>query len=328
MFDGFGPVDTLRVAEVPDPEPRDDQVRIAVRAAAINPLDWHFLTGLPLIGRPMMGGVRRPSIRRIGADVAGVVDRVGAAVTRFEVGDEVFGMVDELPHQRLDLGSCAEYVCVSESGLEPKPAGLGFEQAAAVPVAAITALQGLRDVAELRAGQQVLVNGASGGIGTFAVQLAKHFGAAVTGVCSTANVELVRSLGADEVIDYRRDDFTRADARFDVVLDNVGNRKLSDCRRVLRPTGTYVANFGQPERRWSGPFVAMARVVALDRFSRQRLVLLNQTRKVDDLAHLARLLDERTLVSVIDRTYELDEVPAAMRHLENGHARGKIVITI
>src|SRR5262245_38572179 len=248
VFDRYGSVDQLRVQDVAAPTSSDEQVRVAVRAASINPLDWHFLTGLPMIGRPMMGGVLRPSIRRIGADVAGVVDTIGAAVTRFEPGDEVFGMVDgDVDHQSLDLGSCAEYVCVSQQWLERKPACVTFEEAAAVPVAAITALQGLRDVAELHSGQQLLINGASGGVGKSAVQLGRHFGGEVTGVCSTANVELVRSLGADSVVDYMRDDFADGDQRYDAVLDNVGNRRVSDYRRVLRAGGTYVASYGQPE---------------------------------------------------------------------------------
>ena len=197
-----------------------------------------------------------------------------------------------------------------------------------MPVAAITALQGLRDVARLRTGQQLLVNGASGGVGTFAVQLGKHFGAEVTGVCSTANVELVRSLGANSVVDYMREDFTSGDQRYDVLLDNVGNRRLSDCRRVVRAGGTYVASFGQPEHRWLGPFVAMGRIIVLDRLTGQHLVLLNQTRKIDDLGFLARLLDAGTLVVVIDRAYPLAEIREAMRYLGRGHARGKVVITV
>ena len=329
VFDRYGPVDQLRLQDVTDPVPNSEQVRVAVRAASINPLDWHFLTGLPVIGRPMMGGVLRPATRRLGADLAGVVDAVGTAVTRFAPGDEVFGMVDGgVENQRLALGSSAEYVCVSQQWLERKPSRLTFEEAAAVPVAAITALQGLRDVAGLRAGQQLLVNGGSGGVGTFAVQLGKYFGAEVSGVCSTANVELVRSLGADSVVDYMREDFASGDRRYDVVLDNVGNRRLSDCRRVLRAGGTYVASFGEPEHRWLGPFAAMARIAVLDRFTGQHLVMLNQTRKVDDLGFLAGLLDAGTLVVVIDRTYPLAEVRDAMLYLERGHARGKVVLTV
>lgn len=329
VFDRYGPVDAVRLEDVPEPVPGEGQVRVAVRAASVNPLDWHFVTGLPVIGRPMMGGAFRPSVRRVGADLAGVVDAVGTGVTRFRVGDEVFGRVDGAgKHDRLALGSCAEFVCVGQPWVERKPDRVSFEEAAAVPLAAITALQGVRDIGALRPGQGLLINGASGGVGPFAVQLGKHFGADVTGVCGTANVDLVGSLGADTVVDYTRDDFTVTDRRYDVILDNVGNRKLSDCRRVLRDRGTYVASFGQPEHRWVGPFGAMARLAVRNRFTGQRLVTLDQKRRPDDLGFLAGLLASGALIAVIDRAYALADTAEALRYLGDGHARGKVVITI
>jgi NADPH:quinone reductase-like Zn-dependent oxidoreductase len=329
-FDGYGSSEVLRLEDVESPDPRPDEVRIRVRAASINPYDWHFMTGLPIIGRPMIGGWRSPTILRIGADVAGEVEDVGASVTRFDVGDEVFGMVNggTADDPQLELGSCAEFVCVSERWLESMPEGLNFEEAAAVPVAAITALQGLTHIGALQAGQKVLINGASGGVGTYAVQIAKALGAEVTGVCSTPNLELVESIGADHVIDYTKDDFAARPECHDLLLDNVGNRSLGDCRRALTPDGTYLASFGQPAHRWVGPMVKLLRMAILNRFVSQTMIQLDQVRNAADLGTIAAMIEDGAIASIIDRTFGLDAVGAALDHLEQGHARGKVVITI
>jgi NADPH:quinone reductase-like Zn-dependent oxidoreductase len=330
VFEEYGDADVLRYEEVATPSIGDDEVLVRVRAASINPYDWHFMTGLPYLGRVQQGGLRRPANHRLGADLAGVVASVGSHVTAFRAGDEVFGEVGgEMPGQpRLELGSCAEYVRVGEYGLVGKPANVSFEEAAAAPLAAVTALQGLRDYGRVKPGDKVLINGASGGVGTYAVQIAKAFAAEVTGVCSAKNVELVRSLGADHVYDYTTEDFTTSGRRYDVVLDNVGNRSLADCRRVLAPTGTYIASFGRPENRWVGPLLQIAKTLIAARFTKQELVLLSQDRKPTDLQVLADLMAEGKVTSVIDRSFPLPEVPAAMRHLSDGHVAGKVVITV
>ena len=315
----YGPPAFLRVALVDRPTPADDRILVKVHAAAVNPLDWHYMRGEPYIMR-MDTGLGRPAESRLGVDFAGTVEAVGSKITRFKPGDEVFGG---------RTGAFAEYVVVSErSAVAAKPAGTGFEQVAALPIAAITALQALRDKGELRAGEKVLINGASGGVGTFAVQLAKHFGAEVTGVCSTRNVDLVRSIGADHVIDYTREDFTRGEQRYDVVIDNVGNHSLLAVRRVLAPDGRYVIVGGPSEGKWLGVMMTPLKAYLLAPFVKQKVSFMLARLNAADLALLADLIQAGKLTPVIDRRYSLDEVPEAIEYLETGRARGKVIIDI
>ena len=262
----------------------------------------------------------RPKVNGPGADLAGQVEAVGKNVTRFRPGDEVYGEVA--------TGALAEYICVPEDAAVIKPTNLTFEQAAAVPMGALTALQGLRDHGRIEQGQQVLINGASGGVGTFAIQIAKSFGAEVTGVCSTRNEDLVRSIGADRVIDYTREDFTEGGQRYDLMLDNVGNRSLSECRRVLRPKGVYLSSFGQPENLWLGPVAQLLKMMALSAFVSQSLRSFVATRRQEDLLLMNELLEAGKVIPVIDRTYPLTEVAEAFRYLAEGHARGKVAIIV
>jgi len=301
---------------------------VRVRAASVNPYDWHLLTGLPYIGRLQMG--LRPKVNRLGGDLAGVVEAVGANVTWLRQGDEVFGMVDgAVPgHLMLDLGSFAEYVCVTEDSVAPKPANLTFEQAAAVPLAGWTALHAIRETGKAQPGQRVLINGASGGVGTFAVQIAVSFGAEVTGVCSTRNVDKIRSIGASTVVDYTREDFTRGEPRYDLMLDNVGNRSLSDCRRVLKSEGLYLASFGRPENRWLGPVAQLLAMRLSSPFVRQEMVELSPERTNEVLRCLKGLIEAGEVTPVIDRTYPLIETPEAIRYVGEGHERGKVVISV
>jgi len=315
----YGSPDVLQLQEVDKPVVNDDDVLVRVRAASANPYDWHFMTGRPYIMR-IQSGLLKPKVNGLGADLAGQVEAVGKNVTQFRPGDEVFGEVD--------AGSFAEYVCVSEDSVVLKPANLTFEQAAAVPMAALTALQGLRDAGRIQPGQKVLINGASGGVGTFAVQIAKSFGAEVTGVCSSRNVDMVRSIGADDVIDYTREDFTRGGQRYDLMLDNVGNRSLSECRRVLNPKGVYLASFGHRENRWLGPFARLIRMFVLSPFVSQKMASLSAKRTKEVLLDLKALIETGEVTPVIDRTYPLSEVPEAIQYLAEGHARGKVVITV
>lgn len=314
----YGSPDVLRLGDVAAPVLADDRVLVRVVAVSVNPVDWHTMRGQPFLVR-LSDGLRRPKSSQLGADVAGVVEAVGSAVTSVRVGDQVFGM---------SFGTFAEYVAVSEAAVVPKPANLGFEEAAAVPVAAITALQGLRDRGRLRPGQRVLVNGASGGVGTFAVQLARVLGAAsVTGVTSTGNIELVRSIGADAVVDYTRDDFTRSGDRYDVIFDGVGNRSLSDFRRVLAPGGTVVL-CGAGSHRRMGPVLRFLEGVVRTRTSRQTFMPFLAHGDTDDLRYLAGLLEAGTIRPVIDRRYPFAELPEAIRYIEAGHARGKVVVSL
>ena len=314
----YGSPDVLELEEIDTPVAGDDQVLVRVQAASVNPVDWHRMRGLPNFMRASEG-LTKPKNPGLGADVAGRVEAVGGNVTQFQPGDEVFGM---------SIRTLAEYVCVSDQGVVPKPAILTFEQAAAVPVAAITALQGLRDKGRIEAGQQVLINGAAGGVGTFAVQIAKAFGAEVTGVCSTRNVDLVRSIGADHVIDYTQEDFTRNGQRYDLIFDSAGYRSLSDCRRVLGPDGILVI-VGAGDGRSSLRIMArMLKALFVSRFGRQKLVPLMAKRNRDDLIVLKELIEAGKITPVIDRSYPLSEVPEAIRYLEEGHARGKVVITV
>ncbi|WP_433526522.1 NAD(P)-dependent alcohol dehydrogenase [Nocardia pseudovaccinii] len=318
----FGPPEQLTLTDIDQPVPADDEVLVRVRATSVQPYDWHFLRGEPYIARLMGGGVglRKPSIAILGADVAGVVEAVGKAVTGFQPGDEVFAL--------LKGGGFAEYVCVRESELAPKPKNLSFEQAAAVPLAANTALVALRDEGRIQAGQRVLINGASGGVGTFAVQLAHAFGAVVTGICGTRNTELIRSLGADAVIDYTAADFTRNGQRYDLLVDIAGTRSMSACRRALTAKGTYVA-VGGPAGRWVQPAGRMFAALALAPFISQRVALAEVTRCTrnrENLLALTELIEDGKITPVIDRTYPFTEIPAAVRYQEEGHATGKVVV--
>ena len=274
------------------------------------------MRGTPYFLR-MMAGLLKPKQTRLGLDVAGQVEAVGRNVTQLKPGDEVFGGC---------RGSFAEYACAPESALVVKPDNLTFEQAAAVCGAALTALQALRDKGRIQPGQKVLINGASGGIGTFAVQIAKAFGADVTGVCSTRNVDMVRSIGADRVIDYTQEDFTTGEQLYDVLLDSVGSHPLSACRRVLKPNGIYIVN-GGPEGRWLGPLTRGIKARLLSRFVSQNLVMFLTRRSKEDLIIMRDLIEAGKVTPVIDRRYELSEVPEAIRYLEEGHARGKVVVT-
>jgi len=312
----------LKLENIEKPTPSDDQILVKVRAASVNPLDWHFIEGTPKIMRAMGVGLRKPKDTRLGVDFAGTVEAVGKDVTQFKPGDEVFGGRD---------GAFAEYVCPrANRAVAIKPANITFEQAASVPIAAITALQGLRDKGHVQPGQTVLINGASGGVGTFAVQIAKSFGADVTGVCSTRNVDMVRSLGADHVIDYTKEDFTKGDQRYDVVLDNVGTQPLSGFRRVLTPKGIYVmiGGGGPNDSQWIGPFGRVINTVVLSPFMSQKMGMMMADLNHNDLTILADMMQSGKVKPVIDRTYKLSEVPDAIRYLEQGHARGKVVITV
>jgi NADPH:quinone reductase-like Zn-dependent oxidoreductase len=318
VYERYGSPDVLELKEIDRPEPKDDQVLVKVHAASVNPVDWHSMRGVPSLVR-LGGGLRKPKDTGLGADVAGRVEAVGKAVTEFQPGDEVFGMT---------IKTLAEYVCVSAEGVVPKPDNLTFEQAAAVPVAAITALQGLRDKGQIKPGQKVLVNGASGGVGTFAVQIAKSFGAAVTGVCSTRNLEMVRSIGADQVIDYTREDFTRKGQPYDLILDAAGYSSLADCRRVLASDGTLVLVGAGDGRSMIRIGARLFKALLWSRFGRQKFVFFVAKRTKDDLVFLKELLEAGKVVPVIDRQYSLAEVPEAIRYLEAGHAQGKVVITV
>lgn len=314
----YGAPDVLTLAQVAKPTPADDQLLVKVHAAALNPLDWHMMRGSPYIMR-LSSGLGTPKDARVGVDFAGTVEAVGKSVTRFKPGDEVFGGAD---------GAVAEYVVVRESrGVTLKPANMSFEQAASVPVAAVTALQGLRDKGGIKAGQKVLINGASGGVGTFAIQIAKHYGADVTGVCSTRNVELVRSLGADHVVDYTQEDFTQGSEQYDIILDNVSNRSLSDLRRVLKPTGHLVI-VGAEKGDWIGPFMPVIRASVVAPFVEQKMGFFIARLDPADLKLLGDLMQTGEMTPVIDRRYAFDEAAKAMEYLEAGRARGKVIVNI
>ena len=314
----YGSPDVIEVRDLDKPEPADDEVLVRVRAASLNRADWYSLGGRPWIARPM-SGLRRPKSDRLGTDFAGTVEAVGRDVTTFRPGDEVFGGRD---------GALAEYVCVREErAIAHKPASVTFEQAGAVGVAGLTALQGLRDKGGVEPGQQVLVNGASGGVGTFAVQVAKALGAEVTGVCRTGNIELVRSLGADHVVDYTRDDFTRSERCYDLVFDVAGSRPWSQLKRVLEPEGRIVLVGGSMSNRLLGPLGHVVKVsLATMRGSRSSVFFIAKFEQAD-LEILHRLLAEGKVTPVVDRQYELSEVADAFRYMGEGHARAKVVVT-
>jgi NADPH:quinone reductase-like Zn-dependent oxidoreductase len=319
VYDSYGPPDVLQVREVEDPDVGDTEVLIRIRAASINPLDWYAVTGTPLITRSGFG-LKKPTGSKLGADLAGVVEAVGSGVTRFRPGDEVYGT---------GKGSLAELVVVGEDGsIAPKPANLSFEEAAAVPVAALTALQGLRDKGGVRAGQQVLINGAAGGVGTFAVQIAKAFDAVVTGVCSTRNAELVGSLGADRVVDYTNQDFTRSSQRFDLVIDIAGSRPWSELRRVLRPDATLVIIGGPKDNRMFGPLGHLVGTKIRSLAASQKTTFFISKENVADLITLTELIEDGRVRPVVEKTYPLDQTPEALTYLGTGHVQGKLVIRV
>jgi NADPH:quinone reductase-like Zn-dependent oxidoreductase len=322
VYTDYGSPDVLEIRDIKKPVPNDDQILIKVRAVSVNPLDWHFIEGTPYIMRALGVGLRKPKDPRLGVDMAGQVEAVGKNVTQFKPGDEVFGGRN---------GAFAEYVCArADRAVALKPANITFEQAASVPIAAITALQGLRDKGHVEPGQKVLINGASGGVGTFAVQIAKSFGADVTGVCSTRNLDLVRALGADHVIDYTKEDFTKGAQRYDVILDNVGIQPLSGFRRVLKPNGicVMIGGGGPNDGRWIGPMARPVKALLLSPFISQKMDMFMAKLTKDDLTILADLMQSGKVTPVIDRTYPLSQIADAIRYLEQGHARGKVVITV
>jgi NADPH:quinone reductase-like Zn-dependent oxidoreductase len=314
----YGAPDVLALEPVAKPIPADDQLLVKVHVAALNPVDWHSMRGSPYIMR-LTSGIGSPKDTRVGVDFAGTVEAVGKDVTRFKPGDEVFGGAG---------GSVAEYVVVRESrGVALKPGNVTFEQAGSVAVAALTALQGLRDHGGIKPGQKVLINGASGGVGTFAVQIAKHFGAEVTGVCSTRNVELVRSLGADHVIDYTQQDFAQSAERYDLILDNVANRSLADLRHVLEPTGTLVI-VGGAKGDWIGPLVPPLKAAILQPFVEQKMGMFIAKLEQSDMQLLGELMQAGKVTPVIDRRYAFAEAAKAMEYLETGRARGKVIVNV
>ena len=315
VYTKYGPPDVLQLKEVPKPVLGDDEVLVKIHAAAMNPLDWHFMRASPFIIR-FISGLLKPKNQILGADIAGQVEAVGANAKQFKVGDEVYGEISR--------GGFAEYVCVTEDKLALKPTNLSFQQAAAVPVAGLTALQCLRDQGQIQPGQTVLINGASGGVGTFAVQIAKSFGAIVIGVCSTRNVDMVRSIGADQVIDYTRKDFTQTGQLYDLILDNVGNRSISDIKCILGPKGTYLLNAYAPALMLQLTLRSGKSKTGGQTMRNTDVTQANQS----DLESLKELLEAGKVVSVIDRAYPLSEVADAIRYLEAGHARGKVVITL
>jgi NADPH:quinone reductase-like Zn-dependent oxidoreductase len=318
--DRYGSPDVLEFRDIDRPSPADHEVLVRVHAAALNAYDWHFMRGDPYLARASMGfGGPRQKVR--GNDFAGRVEAVGSQVRDLAPGDEVFGGID---------GAFAEYVCGPRDQLDRKPANLTFEQAAALPMAGRTALKGMREIGQAGPGKRVLINGASGGVGTFAVQIGKALGAEVTAVCSTRNVDLVRSLGADHVIDYTKQDFARGEQRYDVVFDLVGNRSLGDLRRVMTPDGTLVLSGGGPSEGGSvlGPIKLMLRAQLVSKLVRRQRIRILQVPLATPLAGLRALAEEGKVAPVIDRTYKLAEVPAAIRYLEDEHARAKVVITL
>jgi NADPH:quinone reductase-like Zn-dependent oxidoreductase len=318
VYDTYGSLEVLRLAQVATPTIADNEVLLRVHAAGLDRGAWHLMTGRPYLLR-LAFGIRRPRNPVLGSEVAGTVVAVGSAVTRFSVGDEVFGA---------GRGTFAEYTAARENKLARKPANITFAQAAAAPVSALTALQALTDVGGVEAGQNVLVIGASGGVGSYAVQLAKAFGAQVTGVCSTAKLDLVRSLGADHVIDYTKDDFADGTHRYDLILDIGGNPALSRLRRALTATGTAVIVGGEEGDSWTGGMGRTLRALVLSRFVHQRLTNFISTQSTGDLERLTELIEAGKVTPSVERTYPLDQAPDALRHLEAGKVRGKVAITV
>jgi NADPH:quinone reductase-like Zn-dependent oxidoreductase len=320
VYTEYGSPDVLHLKEIEQPIPNDNEVLIKVHAASANPADWHLMRAEPFLAR-LANGLRKPKHTMLGADAAGRIEAIGRNVTQFQVGDDVFGCM-----ALNELGSFAEYVCAAEDVLALKPDKITFEQAAAVPLAAFTALQGLRDKGQIKSGQRVLINGASGGVGTFAVQIAKSFGTEVTGVCSTRNLDTVRSIGADHVIDYTQTDFTRNGQQYDLIFDAVGNRSVSDYQRALSPNGICaVAGFTILSRLFQ---VVLLGAWVSKTGSKKIGLMKTANPNKRDLLLIQELLEAGKVMPVIDRRYALSEVPAAIRYLEEGHARGKVVITV
>jgi NADPH:quinone reductase-like Zn-dependent oxidoreductase len=322
VYTKYGSPDVLEIREIRKPVPNDDQMLVKIHAVSVNPLDWHFMRGTPYIMRAMGVGLRKPKIPRLGVDYAGEVEAVGKNVTQFKPGDEVFGG---------KTGAFAEYICVRpDRAVALKPANVTFEQAASVPIAGVTALQALRDKAKVQPGQKVLINGASGGVGTFAVQIARSLGADVTGVCSTRNVQMVMQLGADQVIDYTKEDFTKGAQRYDVILDNVGTQPLSGFRQVLQPKGIFVmiGGGGPNDGGLIGPMDRPVKALLLSPFTSQKIGMIMAELTKDDLAILGEMMKSGKVKPVIDKTYPLTQIADALRYLEEGHARGKVVITV
>lgn len=320
VYTEYGPPEMLAVEQIENPSPADGELLVRVSACSVNSGDWDLLHGTPYLLRTSTG-LRRPKNPVLGLAIAGRVEAISANATGFRIGDEVYAGIGK--------GGFAEFARLPADAAAPKPPSLTFEEAAAVPVAGTTALQALRDVARVEAGQQVLINGASGGVGSFALQIAKAFGAEVTGVCSTRNVDLVRSLGADHVVDYTRDDFTAGERRYDLIFDNVGNRPLADCRGALKPQGMLIPNSNKGGGRWIGNFLARAiRALVVSPFVSQRLRPFAATEKGEDLVALAELIEAGQVNPVVDRTYPLDETAEALSYYGEGHARGKVVITV
>jgi len=322
VYTDYGSPDVLEIRDVKKPVPNDDQVLVKVRAVSLNPLDWHYMEGTPYIMRAMGTGLRKPKSPRLGVDLAGQVEAVGKNVTQFKPGDEVFGTGGG--------AAFAEYVCARKIRLVLKPANITFEQAAAVPIAALTALQSLRDNGKVQPGQKVLINGASGGVGTFAVQIAKSFGAEVTGVCSGRNVEMVRSIGADHVIDYTKEDFTKGEQRYDLILDNVGTQPLSGFRRALKPKGicVMIGGGGPNDGGLIGPLARPVKALLLSPFISQKMGMMMAEIRQEDLTIMRDLMEAGKVTPVVDRTYPLSQVREAMKYLEAGHARGKVILTM
>ncbi len=330
--DAYGSPDVLELRDIDEPVAQDHEVIVRVRAASVHPDVWHVVTGLPYILRVMGAGLRKPKNPVPGTDLAGIVESVGANVTRFQPGDEVFGETIETL-QWVNAGAYAEYAAAPENALALKPANVTFEEAAAVPTSALIALPSLRAGGGIQAGQKVLVNGAGGGVGSVAVQLAKAFGAEVTGVDCTSKLEMIRSLGADHVLDFTREDFTRRDERYDLIFDIPGNRSLSACRRALEPTGTYVLighdNYGKGMRRWVGLVPRMIKLMVMSLFVGQLPGVRGpKPTKPESMALLKELLESGELTPHIDRTYPLSEVPDALRYLQEGAAKGKVIISM
>ena len=317
VYDQYGPPEVLRLEELAKPAPRENEVLVRVCAASVNPLDWHFMRGEPRIGR-MVFGMARPRDTRLGRDAAGVVEAVGRDVTKLKPGEEVYGAC---------RGAFAEFACGSERALAGKPKNLSFEQAAAIPIAAITALQGLRNKGKVRRGERVLINGASGGVGTFAVQIAKALGANVTGVCSTRNVELVRSLGADEVVDYKQADFTQSAEPYDVLMDCIGNHSVADCARAMARGGRYVG-IGGSDYTVGAMLGRMAASLSRSIFTSRQFGMMMAKMNRDDLDVLREMAEAGKVTPVIDRRYALAETASAVRYVEEGHARGKVVVRV
>jgi NADPH:quinone reductase-like Zn-dependent oxidoreductase len=318
-YENYGPPDVLKLAEVDKPVPKANEVLIKVRAASLNAFDWHMLLPDPFMVRLMGGGLLKPKNRILGTDMAGRVEAVGEKAVQFKPGDEVYSDL-----ARWGCGACAEYVCVPEEALAPKPGNMTFEQSAAAPMAALTALQGLRDKGHIQKGRNVLVNGASGGVGTFAVQIAKFFGAEVTAVCSTGNMDLARSLGADHVIDYTREDFTQSGRQYDLILAANGFHPLADYKRALAPGGIYVVTGGSMRQIYQ----AMLLAPWLSVTGGKKMGGITAHANQKDLVFAKELMEAGKVVPVIDRVYSLAEVPEALRYLVAGHARGKVVIKV